>query len=125
MKKWLKISIGLVLAITLILFFTSTYLVEYQVQETCKMATSIYPGDEIHALLSVVKNHNGCDQEKSRALWALGQLGARAALPYLLENYDGIEETDICIYEAQFAIEKIRKDQFNLPGSLWRSLLEK
>jgi hypothetical protein len=124
MRKWLKISIGLVLSIILILFLSSTFLVEYRVQETCKMATSIYPGDEIHALLSIVKSHASCDKEKSRALWALGQLGAKEALPYLLENYEDIEETDICIYEAQFAIEKIQKNQFNLPGFLWRSLLE-
>ena len=88
------------------------------------MATSIYPGDEIHALLNFALSQAGCDQEKSRALWALGQLGAKEALPYLLDNYEGVEETDICIYEAQFAIEKIQKDQFNLPGFLWRSLLE-
>lgn len=124
MRKWLKISIGIVLSISLILFFSSTFFVEYQVQETCKKATSIYPGDEIHALLSMAKSHASCNEEKSRALWALGQLGATEALPYLLETYDGVEETDICIYEAQFAIEKIRKNQFNLPGFLWRSLLE-
>lgn len=124
MRKWIKISIGLVLSVILILFISSTFLVEYQVQKTCKMATSIYPGDEIHALLNLAKSHAGCDEQKSRALWALGQLGAKEALPYLLENYDGVEETDICIYEAQFAILKIQKDQFNLPGFMWRSLLE-
>ena len=67
------------------------------------MAISMYPGDNIQALINLVKSHAGCDEEKSRALWALGQLGAKEALPYLLENYDGIEGTNICIYEAQFA----------------------
>jgi hypothetical protein len=124
MKKWLKIIIGLVLLILLILLFSSTYYVEYQVQETCNLATSIYPGDRIQALLKVAESHASCNEEKSRALWALGQLGAKEALPYLVENYDGVKETDICIYEAQFAIEKIQNEQFNLPGFLWRSLLE-
>ncbi|MBU2515570.1 hypothetical protein KJ966_29990 [bacterium] len=125
MRKWLKISIGLALSIFLILLFSSTFFVEYRVQKACKTATSIYPGDKIQALINTAKSQVGCDEEKSRALWALGQLGAKQALPYLLESYNGIKETDICVYEAQFAIEKIQKDQFNLPGFLWRSLLEK
>lgn len=117
-------SISIACIMFLVLLVSSTFFVEYQVQKTCKMAISIYPGEQVQALVNVAKSHATCDEEKSRALWALGQLGAREALPYLLENYDGIEEENVCIYEAQFAIEKIRKDQFNLPGFLWRSLLE-
>ena len=88
------------------------------------MAVSIYPGDKIQALINVSKNQSSCTKDKTRALWALGQLGDRKALPYLVENFDGIEETDICIYEAQFAIEKIQDESFNLPGFLWRAILE-
>ncbi len=117
-------SVSIACFMFLILLVSSTFFVEYQVQKTCKMAISIYPGDQVQALVNVAKSHAACDEEKSKALWALGQLGAREALPYLLENYDGIEEENVCIYEAQFAIEKIQKDQFNLPGFLWRSLLE-
>lgn len=101
-----------------------TYKVENQVQETCKAAVSIYPGDKIQALINVSKNQSTCTKDKSRALWALGQLGDKKALPYLFENFDGIEETDLCIYEAQFAIEKIKNESFNLPGFLWRAVLE-
>ena len=125
MKKWLKILISTVLSIILILFLSSTFYVEHQVQETCELAISKYPGNRVQALIRMAESHQECDDEKSRALWALGQLGDEEALPYLIGNYDSTEETNLCIHEAQFAIEKIRKNQFNLPAFLWRSLLEK
>lgn len=124
MKKTIKLIFSLLFTIFILLVLIVTYYVESQVQETCKMAMSVYPGDKIQALINVSKNQNSCTKDKSRALWALGQLGDKKALPYLIENYGSIEETDICIYEAQFAIEKIQNESFNLPGFLWRNILE-
>lgn len=124
MKKKIQLIIGLIFIIFIFLLLVVTYKVENQVQETCKMAISVYPGDKIQALINVIKNENTCTKDKPRALWALGQLGDRKALSYLLDNFDGIEETDICIYEAQFAIEKIKNETFNLPAFLWRAVLE-
>ena len=124
MKKTIKIILGLLFTIFIIIILIVTYYVESQVQETCQMAMLIYPGDKIQALINVTKNQNACTKDRSRALWALGQLGDKKALPYLIENFSGIEETDICIYEAQFAIEKIQNESFNLPGFLWRDILE-
>jgi hypothetical protein len=124
MKRKIKLIISLFFIIFIIVLLVVTYKVESQVQETCKMAVSVYPGDNIQALINVIKNENTCTRDKSKALWALGQLGDKKALPYLIENFNGIEETDICIYEAQFAIEKIKNESFNLPGFLWRAVLE-
>lgn len=124
MKRKIKLIISLFFIIFIIVLLVVTYKVESQVQETCKMAVSVYPGDNIQALINVIKNENTCTRDKSKALWALGQLGDKKALPYLIENFNGIEETDICIYEAQFAIEKIKNESFNLAGFLWRAVLE-
>jgi hypothetical protein len=124
MKRKIKLIISLFFIIFIIVLLVVTYKVESQVQEICKMAVSVYPGDNIQALINVIKNENTCTRDKSKALWALGQLGDKKALPYLIENFNGIEETDICIYEAQFAIEKIKNESFNLPGFLWRAVLE-
>jgi hypothetical protein len=124
MKRKIKLIISLFFIIFIIVLLVVTYKVESQVQEICKMAVSVYPGDNIQALINVIKNENTCTRDKSKALWALGQLGDKKALPYLIENFNGIEETDICIYEAQFAIEKIKNESFNLAGFLWRAVLE-
>jgi len=51
-------------------------------------------------------------------------MGNKKALPYLVENFGGQEETNVCVYEAQKAIEKLQNESFNLPGFLWRSILE-
>jgi len=123
MKKWIKISGTALFSVFILTLLSVTYYVESEVQETCKMAVSMYPGDKVEALIKVAESQSSCTKDKSRALWALGQLGDIQALPYLMENFDGIEETDICIYEAQFAIEKITDESFNLPRFLWRPIL--
>jgi uncharacterized protein (UPF0333 family) len=97
MKKKIKLITGLSFAILIILILIITYVVENQVQETCRMAVSIYPGDKIQALINVSKNESTCTNDKSRALWALGQLGDKKALSYLIKTFDGIKETNICI----------------------------
>ena len=124
MKKKIKLIIGSSFAILILLLLIVTYVVENQVQETCKKAVSVYPVDKIQALINVSKNESSCTKDKSMALWALGQLGDKKALPYLVENFGGKKETNVCVYEAQKAIEKIDNESFNLPGFLWRSILE-
>lgn len=124
MKKKIKLVIVSSFAILILLLLIVTYVVEKEVQETCKKAVSVYPGDKIQALINVSKNESSCTKDKSMALWALGQLGDKKALAYLVENFEGKEESNVCVYEAQKAIEKIENESFNLPGFLWRSVLE-
>ena len=111
--------------IAIIVFaLATTFYIELRVQRTCKIATERYSGEKIQALITMVKDESGCSKQKARALWTLGQLGDKRALPFLRENYGDKTEDNLCIYEAQYAILKIEEKRFNLPGFLWRRLLD-
>jgi HEAT repeat protein len=89
----------------------------------CRSAVAEFGGDGVAALISSAKSEKYCSQRKARALWALGQLGAEEALPCLRENYGNTADKNLCVNEAQFAIQKIAEKRFNLPGFLWRRFL--
>lgn len=117
MKKKIKLIILSSSAILIFLLLIVTYIVESQVQEICKKAVSLYPGGKIQALIKVSINENTCTKDKSRALCALGKLGDKKALPYLVENFGGKEETNICIFEAQ---KRLKRSKMN--HSIYRDL---
>ena len=121
-KLILRVSL-IVLAVLAAILLAMTFYVESDVQKVCDSAVKRYPGDKIDAIILVAQESDLCTKEKTRALWALGQLGDKKVLPFLRANYAGKSEDNICIYEAQFAIEKLEKGSFNLPGFLWRRLL--
>ena len=52
-----------------------TFYVEMDVQRVCDSAVKRYPGNKIDAIIQVAQEADLCTKEKSRALWALGQLG--------------------------------------------------
>ena len=115
-------------AATIILFSLS---IELGVKKTCKMATQKYPGDKVEALMKFVESKEyGYNAHRysanNHAFWALGQLGDERALPFL-RNLSTSEpcdhETNICQGEIKEAIQKIERNQFNLPKFLWRGVL--
>ena len=97
----------------------------------CEMAMQEYPGDRVEALMMSVETEGyGYDAHRykmnNHIFWALGQLGDRRALPFLknlltVESCD--HETNLCQGEIQEAIDKLERDQFNLPKFLWRGVL--
>jgi hypothetical protein len=101
--------------------------IELGVQRICKATTQKHPGERIHALLACVESKESSYHEKCRALWALGQLGDRHALPSLRKHLTGKpcdHENDVCCQgELREAIQKLEANQFNLPAFLWRGIL--
>jgi hypothetical protein len=95
------------------------------------MATRKYPGDKVEALMKLVETkERGYRAELYRAnnhaIWALGQLGDKRALPFLKGLVTGEpcdHETNLCQGEIKEAIDKLEKDEFNLPKFLWRGVL--
>jgi len=62
----------------------------------------------------------------NHAFWALGQLGDKRALPFLRKLLTGEpcdHETNLCQGEIQEAIQKLERNQFNLPKFLFRGVL--
>ncbi|MCP4258935.1 MAG: hypothetical protein GY774_15740 [Planctomycetes bacterium] len=105
--------------------------IELHVKKMCRMATQKYPGDKVEALMMFVNSKETSYRAhlytaNNHAFWALGQLGDKRALPFLnslLTGEDCDHETNICQGEIKEAIDKLERDQFNLPKFLWRGVL--
>ncbi len=118
----------LVCMVVIVLFSLS---IELGVKKTCEMATRKYPGDKVEALIMFVESkENGYRAHRYSAnnhvFWALGQLGDKRALPFLRNLLTGKpcdHETNLCQGEIQEAIQKLERNQFNLPKFLFRAVL--
>jgi len=130
-RKLLKglLVVALVCAVGILVL---TFGIELSVRGICEKATEAYPGDRVEALMMYVKSDEyGYNAQRHRAnnhaIWALGQLGDRRALPFLRNLATGQpcdHETNLCQGEILKAIEKLENNSFNLPGFLWRGLLD-
>ena len=105
--------------------------IELHVKKTCAMAIRKYPGDQVEALMMSVEtteNSYRADlyRANNHAFWALGQLGDKRALPFLkdlLTDEPCDHETNLCQGEIKEAIQKLERNQFNLPKFLFRGVL--
>jgi len=119
-KKFILSGILIVILLMLFSFLGLSLHIELQVKKVCENAMRMYSGDKVEILINVIQSDSECTKQKSHAIWALGQLGEKSALKFLMENYDNKSEKNICIYEAHFAIKKISEERFNFPAFMWR-----
>ena len=120
---WLVVGVG-----TFVLFFliTSAW-IGYGVREDCDLARGRY-GQELHcvdALIAHLEDENNPYGERNSAIWALGQLGDKKALPVLEKYYTGeISDREpwnkmISQYELKKAINLV-SGGFNATAIVWR-----
>jgi len=97
-----------------------------QVRAACSEAASEFDGDCVEALAAYVESEHHTYQERNHAIWALGEIGDRRALP-TLERLLGGElsgspcdtSRGICRYSVEKAIELCRG--LNIVQGSWRS----
>ena len=85
-------------------------------------ATQQYPGDRVEALIAYVKSNDHSLRQRNHAVWALGQIGDKRALPVLKQFYTGghcDHAHCLCQYELQKAI-KLCQGSFNATAWLPR-----
>jgi hypothetical protein len=78
-------------------------------------ATQQYPGDRVEALIAYVKSEDHSLRKRNLAVWALGQIGDKRALPVLTASYTGgpcDHDYCLCQHELQKAI-KLCQGSFN------------
>ncbi len=77
-------------------------------------AHAAHPGDELDALVAYLESSGPALDDKNRAIWLLGELRDRRALP-VLDALDRGEECDharfVCQRELRKAIDKIQGDR--------------
>lgn len=109
-------------AFLLFAFVMICFSIRSGVKEISAEAAQLYPGDRTEALIAYVKDENRSLRKRNLAVWALGQIGDKRALPVLNQFYTGgpcDHNSRLCQGELQKAI-KLCKGSFNATAWLPR-----
>ena len=91
------------------------------VKSTCREAQREYQQDCVNSLIKLVKSDDKTYRQKNRAIWALGQLSDKRALPLLQDLYIGEvphkEPLDLTI--SQYEVSKAKKWCENGNATSW------
>ena len=107
-KKTLGYGSLCCLAFLFIAFVLICWSIRTSVKEMSAEAVGEYPGDRITALMAYVDSGNHSLRQRNRAVWALGQIGDKRALPVLEKWYTGQpcdHKNSLCQYELGKAIK--------------------
>ncbi|QQS39113.1 HEAT repeat domain-containing protein [Candidatus Woesebacteria bacterium] len=114
----------------LVLFFVITCTwIGFDVKTTCQSAKEEYGGDCTEALSSLLDDENRGFKARNSAIWALGQLGDKKALPVLESYYTGVIpereplSDSISQYELKKAI-KLASGGINITSLFWKYGIE-
>lgn len=128
-KEINKNLIIFILSLGIILFVFVFLLIGNQigsgVEKNCSIAQEKYAGDCVEALLSLLDDKKSSFESRNSAIWALGQLGDKRALPSLKRYYTGdIPEKEslsegISQYELKKAIN-LAGGAVNISAWVWR-----
>lgn len=122
MEKLLIYGLPGALAVLLVLYGSIGWSIGSGVKKISVKASSECPGDKITVLIAFVSSEKHSFQERNIAVWALGQLGDKRALPALEKYYTG-QPCDhskyLCQRELKKAIKLLRGGK-NLTAWIWR-----
>ena len=91
---WKRILVyGLLTCVVLglIMFVAICFSIRSAVKEMSAEAVKEFGGDRVQALIAYVASENYTLRKRNRAVWALGQIGDKSALPVLETFYTGGE----------------------------------
>jgi len=104
--------IGIGILVFLFFFLISVNWIGYCVKSRCELAQRQFEGDCVEALIEFANDEPNSFKERNSAIWALGQLADKRALPFLEEiDQSSFKETpcklteNICHYEIEKAIK--------------------
>lgn len=119
--RWRR-SIALAITLLIVGFVATSMIIGGQVRATMAAAQKAQPGNGVAALMAVANSAGAPVAERNRAIWALGQLGVRAALPMLSSLSTGAgchHDTEICQHEVAKAMA-LCDGGFNVGALVWR-----
>ena len=97
------------LAALIILFAISLLMIYSGVESICEIASNKFETDNVESLISLIESDEFSFKQKNKAIWALGQIGDRRALPLLQKlDTDEIQKKplDSDKYLVQYSVEK-------------------
>ena len=121
-RKRLMRVLYFTLAFLVIAFLAVCFIIGHGVNSISEKALRDHPGDKVAALMALVESEQHTYHDKNHAVWALGQLGDRRALPLLRKYYTGAEsgdDTSLSQYELKKAIA-LCEGEINIGALVWR-----
>lgn len=111
----------------LVLFVCGFWVIYKDVKTMCIRVKGIYQDNCVNSLMMYLQSGTGTNREKNSAVWALGQLADKNALPFLYELNKTLPEREkcaydkyLCKYEAQKAIKWCERG--NITSWMYRGL---
>jgi hypothetical protein len=125
LKEKLLYLAAIGLGMFLLFFVITTSMIGFSVKDHCQEAQGQYGGDCVEALISLLNDENQDFGDRNSAIWALGQLGDKRALPVLESYYTGnIPDREpwhktLSQYELEKAIN-LTSGGLNISAFVWR-----
>ena len=120
--KW---TLGIIAGILLLLYLGASLLIGQGINSTSRRAMEQFDGDRIDSLIALADCQECTLKDRNHAVWALGQLRDKRALPVLYKYRTG-QPCDhlyqICQYEIGKAIRWTEGNSYMLP-QIWRVML--
>ena len=117
--------LGVISGLVLLGYVSLSLLIGWGVRSWSNKAISQFGGDRVGALIAVVDCDTCKLSDRNHAVWALGQLCDKRALPVLRKYYTGKpcnHMSQICQHELSKAIKWTEGNSFMLP-QLWRPFI--
>lgn len=114
----------IVISIFLLLFLITNTWIGYQTKNLCIRAQKLNNGNCVEALISQLEDTHQSINDRNDAIWALGKLGDKRALPVLKKYYNDTilskEQSDKSLnqYELEKAI-KNTNSEISITRFLW------
>jgi len=124
-KKLVFYGLPIGSAALLILFLITLHWISSDVRAICKKAQQQFEGNCVESLVASLESDSLSFKQKNQAIWALGEIGDRRALPALQRLYTGEEcpkPCDSSKYICQYGIEKAIRGckGFNVVRYVWQ-----
>jgi hypothetical protein len=117
--------LGSAAIIVLVLYLGCSFMIGWGINSRSRSAMAQFDGDRVEALIAHVDCETCSPEDRTRAVWALGQLRDKRALP-VLHKYRTRKPCDhlrqICQYEINKALRWIEGKSYMLP-QMWRVML--
>jgi len=128
MKKLIIYAFILGFGACLVFYAVTCKAIFSEVQSICKMAQEQFEGDEVEATIAMLQSEQTSFVQKNKAVYALGQIGDKRALPALQGQVTGIpcekpcpKHKYVCQYNLETAIKGC-SGKFSLTRWMYRFL---
>ncbi len=126
-KPRFSTAISIMVITTLVIYALGCRMIYSSVKKYADEARAIYGGETVPALIALLEDESAPFEKRNSAIWALGQIGDKRALP-VLKKYDTDEQQkppyDSTKYIVQYSVEKaIRQlNEISVTRWMYRSL---